>query len=214
MPELVACPSCGCRVQVGEMMLGQRTRCIACATVFVASADPTPLPRPASPPESSRGQRRSASTPLPTGDNRRAPIASDRLPLCPNCHRAVSWEVTQCPHCAHLFDPIDGVRRVGWEGRRDAGPHRAGLIDALGTISLIAGVLSFCTGPVGMLVWLVTGIPALVMARNDLEQMRRGTIDPSGRGRTDTGRVKAIIGLILMALLGSFFLLWFFEKIH
>jgi hypothetical protein len=123
----------------------------------------------------------------------------------------VGWEVLQCPFCEHLFDPLDSVRRQGFEGRRDAQPHRGGVIDTLGTISMLAGTLSLCTGPVGMVVSLATGIPALFMARNDLEQMRRGNVDVQGRSRTDMGRVKAIVGIILTTLFGLFFFLVMLE---
>jgi hypothetical protein len=123
----------------------------------------------------------------------------------------VGWEVLQCPFCEHLFDPLDSVQRQGFEGRRDAQPHRGGIIDTLGTISMLAGTLSLCTGPVGMVVSLATGIPALVMARNDLEQMRRGNVDAQGRSRTDLGRVKAIVGIILTTLFGLFFFLVILE---
>jgi hypothetical protein len=124
----------------------------------------------------------------------------------------VSWDVPQCPHCEHLFDPADAFRRVGWEGRRDAEPHRGGLIDDLGTISMLAGILTLCTGPVGMLVCLATGIPALVMARKDLEAMRLGKVDPQGHGKTDMGRVKALVGIILMVLFGLFFVLYVLDS--
>jgi hypothetical protein len=52
------------------------------------------------------------------------------------------------------------------------------------------------------------------MARNDLEQMRTGRIDPQGRGKTDMGRVKALVGVILTLLCGLFFVLFFVELFH
>jgi hypothetical protein len=126
----------------------------------------------------------------------------------------VSWDVLQCPHCEHLFDPADSFRRDGWEGRRDAQPHRGGIIDVLGTISMLAGTLALCTGPLGITFSLATGIPAILMARKDLERMRQGTVDPQGRGKSDMGRVKALIGIFLSVLLGLFFFLFFLEMFH
>ena len=82
MPELVACPACGCKVQMAESMLGQRVRCIACEHRFVAAPAPTPSPV----------QHRAA---LPDEDE--DPKA--RQPFCPGCGKRVSWEVVRCPHC-------------------------------------------------------------------------------------------------------------------
>ncbi len=48
-----------------------------------------------------------------------------------------------------------------------------------------------------MLLALGTGIPALVMARNDLAQMRTGAVDERGRYQTEWGRNKAIIGIVI-----------------
>jgi hypothetical protein len=126
----------------------------------------------------------------------------------------VSWDVLQCPYCDHLFDPVGSVRRHGWEGRRDAIPHRGPLIDTLGSISLATGALTLCTGPFGFITAMATGIPALVMAHNDLTRMRHGTVDPQGLGRTDTGRVKALIGIIMAVVFGFMFLLWIIDKLH
>jgi hypothetical protein len=103
---------------------------------------------------------------------------------------------------------------VGVEGRRDARPHRGGLVDLLGTISMLAGIMALCTGPVGITISLATGIPALVMARNDLEQMRLGTVDSQGIGKTDMGRLKARVGLLCAMLFGLFFFLYILDKYH
>src|ERR1700722_13571222 len=131
MPELVACPSCGCKIQLAEMFLGQRTRCIACSNLFVAT------PGLGAPPLSETdGYPLEASAP----PKRVGPPAMEtvgpsryRLPLCPGCHRAVGWEAPGCPHCGMLLDPVDVDRRGEWARRRDAQPHRGKLIDTLGS---------------------------------------------------------------------------------
>ena len=63
-------------------------------------------------------------------------------------------------------------------------PHRAGLI-------LAFGILAFVTCQ-------LFGVAAWVMANNDLREMDRGWMDPSGRELTKTGR---ILGMISTALL-------------
>jgi hypothetical protein len=80
-------------------------------------------------------------------------------------------------------------------------PHR-------GTLILILGILSLlCCG-------IFTGIPAWLMGANDLREMDAGTMDPTGRGTTNAGKILGIIGTILgvlgliigviMGILGSF----------
>ncbi len=93
-------------------------------------------------------------------------------------------------------------------------PHRGPLIDTLGSISMATGALTLCTGPIGFTISLSTGIPALVMAHNDLARMRQGTVDPQGIGRTDAGRAKALVGIIMAGLFGLFVFLWLLDKLH
>ncbi len=210
MPELVACPSCGCRVQVSEAQLGRRTRCIACSFVFVA--EPGPPPALASDPLPLRPVGEEAPSEPPF---RHHGMPRHRLPLCPGCSRPVSWDVQACPFCGHLFDLLDTPDRTREAPPRfDGEQHRGGLIDTLGTVSLLAGFLALCTGPIGLLVALGTGIPAWVMASQDLPKMALGVVDPEGRNSTKTGRRKAIVGLVLGVVFGLFFLLVFSEKFN
>lgn len=206
MPELVACPSCGCRVQVSELHLGKRTRCIACGSTFVAEPGPAPsLPEapdsyPLHPQDKEQHKEESRSL-------KQRGLPRHRLPLCPGCHRPVGWEVLACPYCGHLFDPLDVKRPLTDARRRDGEMHRGGTIDTLGTVSLLGGVLALCTGPLGVLVALGTGIPAWVMASGDLPQMQSGVVDPEGRIPTEYGRNKAVVGIVLGMLFGLFWLL-------
>src|SRR5262249_4056499 len=138
-------------------------------------------------------------TPDPQRPGRGLP--RQRMPLCPGCHRPVPWEAPACPYCGHEFDPLDAVRQSAPQGRphdgRGAGEeHRGGVIAPLGTASLLFGALAMCTGPVGGLLALATGLPALAMANRDLELMRTGAIDPSGRDSTLAGRSRAVVGTV------------------
>jgi hypothetical protein len=67
----------------------------------------------------------------------------------------------------------------------DAGvrAHRGGAILALGIV--------------GIVVCFILGIIAWVMGTADLRAMDAGTMDPSGRGLTQAGRICGIIGTVL-----------------
>jgi hypothetical protein len=69
-------------------------------------------------------------------------------------------------------------------------PHRGTTILVLGILGLV-----LC-GPLGIAAW--------IMGNGDLREMNAGTMDPSGRGNTNAGRICGIIATILtiLALLG------------
>jgi len=62
-------------------------------------------------------------------------------------------------------------------------PHR-------GTLILVLGIL-------GLLVCGPLGIAAWVMGSGDLKEMDAGTMDPSGRGNTNAGKICGIIATVL-----------------
>lgn len=62
-------------------------------------------------------------------------------------------------------------------------PHR-------GTMILVLGIL-------GIVLCFIPGIIAFIMGGKDLEEMRNGTMDPSGEQITKIGRICGIIGTIL-----------------
>jgi hypothetical protein len=65
-------------------------------------------------------------------------------------------------------------------------PHR-------GTLILILGILGLVVcGPLGIAAW--------VMGANDLKEMDAGTMDPSGRGTTQGGKICGIIACVLMVV--------------
>jgi hypothetical protein len=65
-------------------------------------------------------------------------------------------------------------------------PHRGTLILVLGILGLV-----FC-GPLGIAAW--------IMGSGDLKQIDAGTMDPSGRGTTNAGKICGMIATILMIL--------------
>ena len=63
-------------------------------------------------------------------------------------------------------------------------PHRGTLILVLGILSLVGcGIL--------------TGIPAWVMGNSALKEIDGGTMDPTGRGVTNAGKILGMISTIL-----------------
>ncbi len=62
-------------------------------------------------------------------------------------------------------------------------PHRGVLILVLGILSIVC-----C---------LICGIIAWVMANKDFKEMAAGTMDPTGRGTTQAGKICGIISVIL-----------------
>ncbi|HXR47238.1 MAG TPA: hypothetical protein VN784_07325 [Candidatus Limnocylindrales bacterium] len=65
-------------------------------------------------------------------------------------------------------------------------PHR-------GTLILVLGIL-------GLVVCAPLAIAAWVMGAGDLKQIDAGTMDPSGRGTTQAGKICGIIGTILLII--------------
>jgi hypothetical protein len=65
-------------------------------------------------------------------------------------------------------------------------PHRGTLILVLGILGLVV------CGPVGIAAW--------VMGASDLKEMEAGTMDPTGRGTTQAGKICGMIACILMIL--------------
>jgi len=65
-------------------------------------------------------------------------------------------------------------------------PHRGTLVLILGILGLI-----IC-GPVGIAAW--------AMGASDLKEMDAGTMDPSGRGTTQAGKICGMVACILMIL--------------
>ncbi len=65
-------------------------------------------------------------------------------------------------------------------------PHR-------GAIVLVLGIL-------GIVICFIMGIVAWVMGNTDLSAMRAGTMDPTGEGLTQAGRICGIVSVVLGVL--------------
>jgi hypothetical protein len=72
---------------------------------------------------------------------------------------------------------------VGGVPQQPLKPHR-------GVVVLVLGIL-------GIVVCFICGIIAWAMGNNDLREMAAGTMDPSGRGMTQAGKICGMIGVIL-----------------
>jgi hypothetical protein len=72
-------------------------------------------------------------------------------------------------------------------------PHR-------GSAVLVLGIL-------GLVVCVICGIIAWVMGNNDLREMAAGTMDASGRGLTQAGKICGMISVLLMLVVPLFILL-------
>ena len=65
-------------------------------------------------------------------------------------------------------------------------PHRGAVILAFGIL--------------GLVVCQLFGVAAWVMADNDLKEMNRGYMDPTGRDLTNVGRILGMVATALMAI--------------
>lgn len=74
-------------------------------------------------------------------------------------------------------------------------PHR-------GAVVLVLGIL-------GLVMCVILGIIAWVMGNADLKEMDAGTMDPSGRGLTNAGKICGMISVILTAVALAFYVLMF-----
>jgi hypothetical protein len=205
MPQFIACPACGCRVQMAESMIGKGARCIACDHRFIVSAPAEaetqrvePLPArewPSVPPV-----RPIPTLPFGDPDDHRPPPDAD-LPCCPACGWRVAWETLRCGHCGAELE-VDADydrfrRRPAGRMRRDCVPHRGQLLSGMGSVTLIAGGLTLCMFGVPLLVALPLGITTWVMAAGDLQKMRTGEMEEQGRGQTEVARTTAVFGVVL-----------------
>jgi hypothetical protein len=223
MPEFIACPACGCRVQMLESAFGKSVRCIACDHRFIVSPPAEtetrrvePLPARERPP-GAEWRSVPAPRPLPPDDpdDDRPPRDSD-LPCCPACGWRVPWEALRCGQCGVELEVDGGYdrfrQRPAGRLRRDCVPHRGALLSAMGAFTLIAGGLTLCLFGVPLLVTLPLGITTWLMAAGDLEKMRAGEMDDRGRGQTESGRTCAAFGVVLSLFFGGGWGLMFLSR--
>ncbi|NIP27419.1 MAG: DUF4190 domain-containing protein [Phycisphaerae bacterium] len=86
-----------------------------------------------------------------------------------------------------MVEGTQGPSEVQRVAQQPLAPHR-------GVVVLVLGIL-------GLVVCFICGIIAWVMGNNDLRQMDAGSMDPSGRGLTQAGKICGMISCIL-AIIG------------
>lgn len=62
------------------------------------------------------------------------------------------------------------------------------------------GVMILVFGILGLVLCVIFGIVAWVMANGDLREMQAGSMDPSGEGMTTAGKICGIISVVLTLL--------------
>lgn len=162
---------------------------------------------PALPPRQDPGTAAlDTALPVPPG----GPAAEGEVP-CPYCRAFIDREVIRCPQCNRR---LVGDDPLPFWVRRDCEPHRGALLQLLGVMSILLSVLTLPlalvswgifqipVGAVGGLIAVAVGAAAWTMGSSDLEKMKRGEMDPTGRGKTQAGQQCGIIGVILSLTCG------------
>jgi hypothetical protein len=172
-----------------------RSKTVGAVEINPAPADAAPEPEPVPPP--SRADRPRDRN----GDRGR----DDDVITCPACGRSNDRDARRCYHCGERlttspsrsrsrsrypdrddYDDDHGYRHR----RRDTEPHRAGMVLAMGIISLV-GIAVIWGVPI------IFGIIGWVMGQTDLRKMRNNQRDSDGQGMTKAGGVCSIIGTLL-----------------
>jgi hypothetical protein len=225
MPTTIDCPSCHRALRLPDEYIGRPVQCPGCSHTFTATRTPAPAEAVVVPPEAPpapagpdvppapaaehKAQPPPADAPPPRrrdDDDRRPPRYADDVEPCPYCDEPISLDATRCPHCRRDLSDEYEVDDRPWEQegevRRDCDPHRGGVVLTLGIVGLAVFPVGFCPciGLVTLLVGLGTGIPAWVMGQRDLGRMRRGDMDPQGRGTTLAGMICGIIAVVFAAI--------------
>jgi hypothetical protein len=214
MAAIVDCPLCSRKLRILDAYQGEPVRCPTCGGTFVAPAEMEAASVPAAPAGPVVTEKlapleigpRQAVPPVPhlkpllVGEEKvppsRPPAGKSQsaglpLRLCPACGSQLDRGVLRCTHCGESLGDDDDHP---WP-YRDCEPHRGGMILALGIISIV--LVTTC---VLSIIGLPMGISAWAMGQSDLRKMRAGRMDPDGMRTTESGRVCAIIGTVLNAL--------------
>ena len=217
MSTVIACPACSRSLTLPDDALSRPVQCPRCNATFVPTASPQqaaadvqvivekeevvpppirglpPPPAPLVPVVLSSIRDTSLDDELDSG-----------LERCPECHARTTRTMERCPACGARLNGSEPDKPWEQRGavRRDCEPHRGRLILALGRTSLclaIPGLLGVCFWAFAAASLLATGLGFTVtlMAKDDLEQMERKTMDSEGRQSTEAGQRAASIGMIL-----------------
>jgi hypothetical protein len=229
MPSTISCPSCRRSLRLPEEYIGRQVQCPGCRHAFAAAADPAPVAAPAdlppvadAPPVAAPAELPPAAKaqPVPQEEppprrpryeddeperprRRRRPRYADDAEPCPYCGEPLSLDADYCPNCKHDLAEEYEVDYRPWEEegevRRDCDPHRGGVVLTLGIAGLVLAVPTFCC-PVVALAGVGMSVAAWILGHGDLRRMRRGVVDPDGRGSTQAGMICGIIGTIIGVL--------------
>lgn len=211
---LMVCTNCKNKMKVPDEAAGKKTKCPSCGTVLripeapaaaAPAAPPKPAPKPAPPPPSEPEEvveedvtevveeiAPISKGPPPVSAKKRPPIdeddeEEDRPRRKARRDADEDDEEEERPRKKARRrdeDDEDDDLDISRKRRRRLAPHR-------GVMLLILGILSIpCCG-------IILGLITSNMAANDLKAMDAGTMDPAGRGLTQTARILGIIGAIL-----------------
>lgn len=97
--------------------------------------------------------------------------------------------------------------------RLDCEPHRGELLKVMASVSVAVSFLSICPLTyIAVLLALPLSLSIWLLARHDLELMRKGKIDPNGEGLTDGARRLGfgafVAAVIVSAFWGSILLIF------
>jgi len=133
---------------------------------------------------------------------------------CDNCQTVLRVEdqhagkSARCPNCSELV-------AIPFESHRDnappnpyasenpyeaANPYTSANSNLNRNYAAHRGPSILVLGIGSLLCCNFLGIPAVIMANEDLKKMNYGEMDPEGRGMTQAGKIIGIVGLVMMVM--------------
>lgn len=189
MSIAIRCPNCKKSLTVPDEAVGKMASCPACQTAFAIAQPaeeiiPTVIAAPAAAWDkeslSERRKRAEKKRRARDDDGDEDEEEEESIP------EPASPPQPTGPNPFALDNDQDDTTRPPWR------PHRGGLILALGIVTIVSGCLPLA---------FVT----ISMANVDLIEMAAQRMDPEGRGQTKTGKMLAVISLLLMLVSLPFF---------
>jgi hypothetical protein len=194
MPELVSCPGCERKLRLPDDLLGKEVKCPTCGTQFLAKvgeAAPSSEGEP-SPPSPVMSMELPPREDPPPGvqprPSQRSPERGDDEADVPSSRRRSREDDDDDDDRLRRRRRRDDYDDDDYGRRRYLTPHR-------GSTILVLGILSLCV------CGIILGPIAFFMGNADIAAMDAGTMDPSGRGQTNAGRICGLIGGILHVVL-------------